>query len=87
MSVFYADEWGLPLMRCKANDLIDPAAINEPCGPGKITAMQGAIESLEELECVQCSTLIPRCLSCNSTDFCNLCEIGYRQAKLKDSNG
>ena len=52
---------------------IEEDAIDEPCGSGQITAMIGAIESLEELECTDCSTLIPNCLSCNSTDYCNLC--------------
>ena len=71
--VTYLEPYGLHVMQCKDNEDIVEDAIDEPCGSGQITAMIGAIESLEELECTDCSTLIPNCLSCNSTDYCNLC--------------
>lgn len=75
----------MPVLNCK--DDLNSTAINEPCGFGQITAMVGVIESLEELECVTCESLIPNCTSCNSSDYCSLCAEGYRQATIKDSEG
>ena len=83
--ITYEEQFGMPVLNCK--DDLNSTAINEPCGFGQITAMVGVIESLEELECVTCESLIPNCTSCNSSDYCSLCAEGYRQATIKDSEG
>ena len=74
-------------MTCLNNTRLDAYNSSEgvPCGAGKITVLQGEIESKKELVCEDCSTIIPNCLSCSNTTYCDLCQPGYQNAALIDA--
>lgn len=48
---------------------------------------KGYIASERELVCTKCSALIPNCLSCSSSDKCDLCQRGFRNTKVFDDTG
>ena len=85
--VEYLDDFGIYVNKCKYKKDINITAEDEPCGAGKVTVLEGVTEALEELQCRDCSDLIPNCLACNSHSGCTLCKTGYKAASLKDAEG
>jgi hypothetical protein len=62
-------------------------AENQPCIPYAILQWEGIIESEKTLECIQCSNIIPNCVTCSSNSSCSICDTGFHNVDVYDTFG